>query len=190
MREIYAASLGKSKRNSVAKIAVFSDESAYKYMTECALRNTAFNNRRPLGYLGAPYDMYDISDFEDVYKNYKAIIFASDTKTGYMAKALDICKKNNIGYLSVSNLKKEFTPYELRAFCASKGVHIYCDTDDILYINSNYLAIHSVSAGEKTVYLSGVRTCKELLTDNGISEKTDTLKITMNENETKLFELS
>lgn len=189
MKDIYTSSLEKSGRKSIAETAVFSDESSYKYMTDCALRSAAFNMRKPLGYMGAPYDSYDISDFEEVFRNYKAVIFVSAVKTEYMIKAIELCKKNKIDYLSVSGLKKDFTASELRAFCASHGVHIYCDTSDIVYANGSYLAVHAVKAGEKKIKLDSVYSCTELLTDNGIRAETGTLTITMKENETRLFEL-
>ena len=114
--EIYTSSLAKNNRSGVAEVAVFVDESAYKYMTECGLRNAAFDRRRELGRAGAPYNCYDISDFEAVYKNCKAIIFLSELKTEYMQKALALCKKDGIKYISASKLKTEFSTAELRAF--------------------------------------------------------------------------
>ncbi len=190
MREIYAGSLKKDVRKSKAEIAVFSDESSYRYMTDCALRNASFNMRKPLGYLGASYDSYDIGDFEAVCKNYKAIIFTSCVRTAGMENALNYCKKNNIRYLAPSEIKKDFTARELRAFCESQGAHIYCDSDDIVYTGTDYIAIHSVTPGEKKIKLGAVYSCRELLTDNGIITETDTLIIPMKENETKLFEIT
>ena len=190
MKDIYADSLTKHNRKSIAEVAVFADESAYKYLTESSLRSTAFNQREALGFMGAAYDMYDVSDFEAVYQNYKAIIFVSDLKTEYMSRAHEICRKNHIKYISTTKQKKNFSSSELRAFCAAQGVHIWCKSDDIVYVNDNYLAIHSTDAGEKTIYLNGVKSCRELLTQNGIQITADTIKISMKENETKLFEIT
>ena len=190
MKDIYADSLTKHNRKSIAEVAVFADESAYKYLTESSLRGTAFNQREALGFMGAAYDMYDVSDFEAVYQNYKAIIFVSDLKTDYMSRAHEICRKNHIKYISTTKQKKNFSSSELRAFCAAQGVHIWCKSDDIVYVNDNYLAIHATDAGEKTIYLNGVKSCRELLAQNGIQITADTIKISMKENETKLFEIT
>ena len=135
-------------------------------------------------------ELHDVSDFEAVYQNYKAIIFVSDLKTEYMSRALEICRKNHIKYISTTKQKKNFSSSELRAFCAAQGVHIWCKSDDIVYVNDNYLAIHSTDAGEKTIYLNGVKSCRELLAQNGIQITADTIKISMKENETKLFEIT
>lgn len=190
MREIFAESLTKKNRRSRAQVAVFADESAYKYMTDTALRNTAFDMRVSLGSAGAPYDMYDVSDFEAVYAKYKAVVFVSDLKTEYMAKALDICRKNGVKYISTSSLKRNYTAAQLRAFYEANGVHIYCESDDIIYVNNNYLAVHSADEGVKTVRLDGVYSCRELLDSDGFSCEGDTLEIPMKKNETRLFEIT
>ena len=188
--EIYASSLKKENRGSVAEVAVFADESAYGYMTECGLRNTAFDRRRELGCMGAPYDYYDVSDFARVYGRYKAIIFLSDLKTPALEEALALCGKNNIKYISTSALKTEYSANELRAFCKSRGVHIYCETDDIVYINANYAAIHSTGAGTKKIRFASRCSYKELLVENGIEATGDALTVRMNANETRLFEIT
>ncbi|MBR4727039.1 MAG: hypothetical protein IK080_04030 [Clostridia bacterium] len=189
MREIYAASLTESDRAGTAELAVFVDESAYPHMTDCALRSAAFNQRRALGALGAPYDLYDVSDFAAVCRNYKAVLFLSELKTQAMQDALARCKADRIPYLSVSNLKKGYSASELRAFCAAHGVHIFCDTDDLVYINKHFLAIHATEAGEKTVTLDGVYAFRELLTETGLQGTGAALRIPMQANETRLFAL-
>ena len=189
MREICSSSLSKENRKSAAEVAVFVDESAYKYMTDCALRSAPFNMRRALGSAGAPCDIYDISDFEEVCGKYKAAVFLSGLRTEYMTKALDICKKNGIPYISASNLKKDYTAAEIRAFCEANGVHIYCNSGDIVFVNDNYLAVHSSQAGEKIIHLKGARSYRELLEAEGISGSGDTIRIKMKADETKLFEL-
>jgi len=189
MHEIYAASLNAANRASVAEVGVFVDESAYKHLTEGAIRGTAFNARQPLGYLGAPYDLYDVNDFESVYQRYKAIVFLSDCKTERMSRALALCRQNRIQYLTTSNAKKTFTAKELRAYCQTQGVHLYCGSGDIVYVNANFIAIHSVTAGNKTLTLDGVCAYRALLGGDGLQGKGDAITIQMNENETVLFQI-
>ena len=189
MNEIYADSLAAADRSGTAELAVFVDESAYLYQTDCGLRSAAFNQRRALGALGAPYDLYDVRDFAAVYQKYKAVLFLSELKTAAMREALDLCKKDRVPYLSVSALKKEFSVSELRAFCKTQGVHLYCKTNDLVYINRHYLAIHASEAGVKSVSLDGVYAFRELLTENGLNGTEAELRIPMEQNETKLFAL-
>lgn len=188
-REICASSLDGRSRRSAAGIAVFADSGAYKYMTNGGLRNSAFNEREYLGYMGAPYDFYDVSDFEAVYRNYKAVIFLSDIKTEEMTAAVGICRKEGVKYISLSSLKKSFPVKELRAFCKANGIHIYCETDDIVYINESFAAIHSVTAGHKVIDLGG--TCRvRPLTPGGEEFTADKIEADMGKNETVIWEIA
>ncbi len=187
-KSIYEQSIKDDNRGSVSEVAVFVDESAYKYMTDCSLRNIFHTQRSELGLMGIPYDIYDVYDFEEVYSKYKAVILLSPAKTVYMENARRLCKENDIPFIATSPLKEKFTVNELRAFCQANGVHVYCNTDDIVYVNQNYLCIYAVTEGEKTINLADKRNITELL--NGSYNTTDnTITVTMQKGETKLFRL-
>ena len=187
-KSIYEQSITDADRKSKAEVAVFVDESAYKYLTDSPFRNIFFNQRKELGYIGTPYDIYDVYDFDEVYKNYKAVILLSNAKTVYMENARNLCKANKVPYIMTSSLKDKFTVNELRAFCQANGVHIYCETDDIVYVNENYISINAVTDGEKTLSLGKERNVQELL--GGTYQGTaDTITVTMQKGETKIFRL-
>ena len=187
MREIFAESLARPDRKSVAELAVFVDESAYALTTECELRGAAFGQRVPLGLTGAPYDLYDVSDFETVYRQYKAVLFLSDEKTERRTRAQARCEEEDIPYLSLTETKPQYAAAELREFCRKCGVHVYCETDDILYVNEHYLAVHATAEGTKTVTLKGAYAYRELLTEDGLCGAGAVLRFHMQANETKLF---
>ncbi len=189
MRDILSASLSREDRASKAETAVFADESMYKYVTDCSLRNAAHYMRAQLGFMGTPYDIYDVSDFEAVYGRYKAIIFLSELKTQSMKRALEICKEKKIKYISVSGSKKEYSAKELRAYCESRGVHIYCDSDDVFYIGGGYFALHSGEGGVRAVRFERDVSFRELLSDDPLTGRGKTAEITLKPNETKLFEI-
>jgi len=188
-KSIYEQSITDADRSSKAEVAVFVDESAYKYLTDGSLRNIFHSQRSELGLMGTPYDIYDVYDFEAVYGNYKAVILLSNAKTTYMEKARNLCKENGVPYIMTSGIKEKFTVNELRAFCKVNGVHIYCETDDIIYVNENYICIYAVTAGEKTLSLSRERAVSELL-GGTYQSNTDTVTVKMQKGETKLFRLS
>ena len=188
-RNIYADSLKDNDRTSKAEVAVFVDESAYKYMSDNTLRNAIYNQRKAFGQMGTSYDIFDVSDFEAVYGKYKAVIFMSSFRTDYLKAALSICKKQNIPYIMNSALKKSFIEKELRAFLAKNNVHIYCETSDIVYINENYLAIYTVKGGEKKIDLGEEYTVTPLF-NSGRSTRTDNFIINMNQGEAMLFRLN
>ena len=187
MRKIYSESLARPDRKSVAEFAVFVDETAYRQMTESPLRDVPYRQREQLGRMGAPYDVYDAGDFETVYKRYKAVLFASACLTELLLRAKALCGENRVPCLAVSEAKPLFSPSELRDFCKTNGVHLYCETDDIIYVNGNYLAVHATGDGVKTVSLGGVYSYRELLTERGARGKSETLRIRMKKNETALF---
>lgn len=187
-KSIYEQSITNSDRGSIAEVAVFVDESAYKYLTNCSLRNIFHTQREELGLIGTPYDIYDVCDFGEVYQNYKAVILLSSAKTTYMENARNLCKADNIPYIMTSVLKEKFTVSELRAFCKTSGVHIYCETDDIIYVNKNFVCIYAVTAGEKIINLGEERKINELL--GGTYQGTlSTITIKMQKGQTKLFRL-
>lgn len=187
-KTIYEQSITDADRSSKAEVAVFVDESAYKYLTDTSLRNIFHAQRSELGLMGTPYDIYDVYDFEAVYSNYKAVILLSNAKTVYMDNARALCEKNNVPYIMTSPLKEKFTVNELRAFCETNGVHVYCKTDDIVYVNENYLCVYAVTAGEKTIDLGKERNVSELL-GGTYQNKTDTVTLDMQKGETRIFRL-
>ena len=106
-----------------------------------------------------------------------------------MENARNLCVTNDIPYIMTSALKEKFTVNELRAFCKTNGIHTYCETDDIIYVNNNYICIYAVTAGEKTLYLEKERKVSELLGGN-YQNTTDSINVTMQKGETKLFRLN
>ena len=189
MRTLYAEQDAGEERGA-AELAAFTDESAYRYFTDHPLRGAAFRQRTALGFLGAPWDLFDVFDFEAVFQKYRAVVFLSAADTPPMRRALALCTERGLQYLAVSAAKPYYTPAELRAFCDAAGVHVWCRTDDVMYVNHRHLALHATGAGEKTVFLDGPRAYRELLAEDGIEGSGETLRLTMRAGETRLFELS
>ena len=187
-RSIYAQSLAAQDRRSVAQLAVFVDESAYRYMTDGGMRGTAFEQRRQLGQLGAPYDLYNVQDFDAVCGRYNAVLFLSDVKTSALCKAVTRCRADRIPFLMLSPLKKSFSAKQLRAFCRANGVHIFADTDDVLYANAQYIAVHAAAAGEKTIRLAENERLVPLLGDPAVTMRDGTAVLTLQKGETVLLE--
>ena len=106
-----------------------------------------------------------------------------------MEKARNLCKENDVPFIMTSPLKDKFTVKELRAFLETNGVHIYCETDDIVYVNENYVCIYSITAGEKTINLGKERSVSELLAGS-YQGTTDTITVEMQQYETRLFRLN
>lgn len=188
-RKIYESGLKSEKRCSNAELAVFIDESAFKLMTDCETRNAAYIQRHELGLVGAPYDMYDVFDFEAVYRKYKAVIFLSGVNTPLMEKALGLCEKYGIPFIGYSENKVHFTLEELTGFCKENNVFQYCQSGDIIYVNDNFLFILAESDGEKTINLPYLRRITDCCGKCLIKNRCDSIKITMSRGESRLFRL-
>ena len=186
-RRIYSESLTKNSRKSKTDIAVFTDETSYRYLSSHDLRNAVYSIKKNLGLMGTPYDVYDVFDFPAVYKNYKAVIFTSSAKTDNMKRAVNLCRYFNVPHIKPTAVKPDFTVAELREFCKTNGVYIYCETDDIVYINECFAAICAVTDGEKTIKLKNECEIKELLTDS-VAVCSSEIKKTMKKGDVALFE--
>lgn len=189
MREIYADALTKENRRYAAEFAVFIDEAAFAQMTDCSLRSAPHAARAALGHIGAPYDIFEISDFETVFRNYKTILFLNDGATAPVAHAMETCERYGVPYLRQTAEKPQFSAAELRRFCAANGVHLFCASEDTVYVSPGYLALHATAAGEKNVDLGSRRRYRELLTENGLHGEGRIFRFFMHANETKLFAL-
>ena len=186
-RRIYTESLTKPDRGSAAEIAVFVDETAFRRMTACGRRNTVFEQRGPLGIMGAPYDTFDVYDFKTVFRGYKAAIFTSGIGTEAVEEAEALCRANGIPYLSNSDRDTLFSAEELRAFCEKSGAHVYCGDGDVIYVNRHYFAIHAVQDGEKTLTFKEHTTLRDLFDGEGTLSGTR-IKLRLRRGETLLFE--
>ena len=165
-RELYAASFTAERRAKPAEIAVFIDETSLRRMTDCAYRSAVHAQRKALGLMGTPYDCYDLADFDAVYDRYRAVFFVSVLPSLRLADALKKCKAAGVAVLQNAPRRPTFTADRLRRFCRKSGVHLYCETDEIVYVNDGYLALHSPTGGEKTVRFPAPVTLTPLLGDS------------------------
>ena len=85
---------------------------------------------------------------------------------------------------------KALNPAVMRAIARAAGVHIYLDTDDIVYANSRFLAVHATTEDTKCVSLSG-KTAKvtDAYTNQTVASDTSEFKIKMRNGETRMFRL-
>jgi hypothetical protein len=77
----------------------------------------------------------------------------------------------------------------LRAILWRVGVHVWCDSDDVVLTDGSFLAISATSAGEKTVRLPGSHTVTDLLSGDVIARGTTTLVLRLELGETRLLRL-
>lgn len=152
---LFGASLGQ-KCDINPEIAIFADGRLYQrqhvgspyYMAQYEVRNSFGNS-------GVLYKNFLLSDFKRQYKNFKGVVFPIPVSSDELREAVDICEKNNIPYLLSTPEKWNFTPEEIRDFAKKAGAWVYCDSNDVIYAGNGIIAIHTASAGCKTVNLPG-----------------------------------
>ena len=138
--EISKNSLNKPM-GSISEIAIFIDEKAYKYCsTDKSGMLVAYLAREALGKIGAPYDCYLASDYQKVKDKYKAIILLDTLRT---AAADDIIADAKEKCLVIDGNNHGVTSEYLRDFCKKQGVHVYTETDAVIYANESYFFVHS-----------------------------------------------
>lgn len=176
-------------RASVAEVAVVVDESAYAHMTAPAIsRRCCYENRRPLGLTGTPYAVYAVGDFAAIRERYRVFIFLCPFTTPAMAAAMDDCRKSKCPFIVADSQCPDLSVEALRELYRRAGVHCWCDSDDVVYVSTHYVAIHAANAGRKCLRLDATRKVAPLL-DPGPSFTGDRIVLTLEACETRLFRL-
>ncbi|MCP4593206.1 MAG: hypothetical protein GY842_20915 [bacterium] len=136
-----------------------------------SLTEEILSNRYTLAKTGAPYDLYlrqdlpalDLqryqvlwllgipqlqkAEFEQLRATKKAgiTVLWTDTK-GTQTQLPNKARQRTPG-------KFRWTPAELRDLWRQAGVHLYCDSDDVLYAGRGWLCLHSVPGGKRQIRL-------------------------------------
>ncbi len=172
-----------------SEIAVFIDGKIYQY---CGMAHQSFwaqnSIRNDLGNSGLSYDLYLLDDFKARYKDYKAIIFPAAISSKELLEAKKLCDAAGIPMLCADLEKWEFSPAELRDFARSAGVHIFCDSDDVICFGNSLLSIHTASAGEKKIRLPKAATIKNVCS-NKAPFRADEITVKMKKHQTLIFTL-
>ena len=153
---------------SVSEIAVFVDDKAYRFGVGNSL---SYNIRESLGLMGAPYDCYLASDYERVKDRYSAYIIIDPYRTALIDKIISDAEKREVPFLTVTPETAAITSEELRNFCLSSRVHIYTDTDAVIYVNESYLFVHAKGSVLPELHIPSGKRVSPLFEDSAASIK-------------------
>ena len=82
-------------------------------------------------------------------------------------------------------------PFELHARmccdCLERNIHVFCETDDPVYYDGRFIAIHANTSGEKVLTLPESREWFDLFRNKAASGKSKTLKLKMERGQTEIF---
>jgi len=86
--------------------------------------------------------------------------------------------------------KFRWTPAELRNLWRQAGVHLYCDSDDILYAGRGWLCLHSVPGGRREIRLPFPARIVNPITQRVIHPSASTCVVDLPENSTTLLRVT
>lgn len=93
------------------------------------------------------------------------------------------------GFTSVYCASKYLSSDIVRNIARFAGCHIYTDSDDVLYANKYYVAIHGTKSGTKTIKLPQKCKVTEVYENKVYCENSDIIEFNLNKGETKMFEI-
>ncbi len=191
MKLIYDKSKDKNTENSpTAETVLFIDEKAYANIPQGNyLLNTVNHHRIKMSFSGIPFDMCLVEDAEKVINKYKCAIFTAPRPTENGKKAIEICKKHSMPYISSTEEKPFYNTDELRNFLVSAGVHCYNTDGAVFYCGNGFLGVHTVSEDEIKITLPKKYKIRPLLETDGTVFETDVVTISAPKHSTKIFEI-
>lgn len=174
-----------------AEVCVFIDEETHSNIgRKHPAYDSPFMMRKPLGAMGAPYDVYLISDFENIKWNekaYKAAIFAVPYDEGNTDKCIGKLREKEIRAIRVSREKPLYNEDELMDFLGKSGVFLYSGTKDVFYFGNGFIALHAKRAGEKIIHLPETLSVTD--EESGETKVTNEIKGDFKTFETRIYRL-
>lgn len=171
------------------EIAIFVDENiSSNFGSRSRLYTYPNVIREVMSKCSVPYDIFLLNDCKRVAdeKDYKAFIFIASENSELYKSAKELYDNKNLPYILFSNETECLNKENIIKFLKAKGVHIYSESSDILYVGNGYLAIHAITEGEKEINFP--KTLK--LTDEfGNMLGKDRIKINMEKFDTKIFKI-
>ena len=115
----------------------------------------------------------------------------TSSSDGTPAGQVSLAVKGMDGWTSVYSAVPNMPQVMFRNMLKKVGGHIYTDSgSDVIYANNNYVALHSIFAGERTVELPGNYTVYDVFNRKIISTNTDSFTVTLSGKETRLFRIT
>ncbi len=173
-----------------------------------ALAAAIMQNRYPLGRSGAPCELYLRSDLGALQAGgYRAVwlLGPADLTAGEQAilekwraagasilwtrPALTTFQRPD-GTQESFEGKIAWSPAELRRIWQASAVHIYLDTDDVLYAGRGWLSVHTVAGGSRTVRLPFAARIEDAFEPAVLAESAESLTLNLPPNSTTLLHLA
>ncbi len=146
-----------------------------------------FNRRRPVG-LGNPtaahyHETYLYPQFYSVDEEAKTIAnFLTTDRPAVSVKECD-------GYTSVFYGSKSLDRTTVRSLAKFAGVHIYSNSEDVIYTSQNYITFHAASGGKKTLRFPEPCDVVEVYEERHYGQNVTEIEFDCHFGETKMFRI-
>ena len=98
-----------------------------------------------------------------------------------------VANKNVNGCNVLVTMVPEMNAAMYRDIFRKNGIHIFCETEDPVYYDGRFIAIHANSSGEKVLTLPEAREWFDLFRKKQVSERAKTFKVKMERGQTEIF---
>ena len=191
LRDIFENKTPLTSKALQPEVVFFADERGYSNIFQSSPQMGGIPaTRTTLGNAGAPYSIFMVEDAEIALQNCKAAVFPFPIPSESGKRAIELCKKLGIPYLTASPERCCFTKEELKSFFTESGVHVY-DREgyDVLYVGNGFIGLHSRFGGRKKLKLPSEFSVVPMFGTEYVPQKTDTVEFDLADNATALFAL-
>ena len=94
------------------------------------------------------------------------------------------------GATVIVTMLPEMTPALFRSIFRQQNIHIFCDTDDPVYFDGRFVAIHANISGKKVLRLPETRPVYDPFRKKVVSNGTQVIELEMERGQTEIFMLS
>lgn len=189
LKKISDADLSKDASNAISpEVVFFADERGHAYIRKRSPHVKEFKATRvAMGNTGVPYDALMVEDAEVVLKNYKAAVFPSPFASEEGKKAMALCERLGIPYLTASNTHARLKVDRIIDFYKQSGVHFYSEEKDVVYLGNGYLALHAATEGAKILHLPKALHVTPIFGTDIPAQTTDRISLSLPQYGTALF---
>ena len=143
------------------EVAMFVDEKAYA-KAQCG--DIVPKIARAIGLVGAPYDIYLASDFEAVYRDYRACIIIRPTETELLTECIRKATDAGKAVKVITPDDRSIQPDILRDFFKQAGVMPLTEQNAVVYKGARYVSLYTTEDGEYDFEVEGQKTFTDLFT--------------------------
>ncbi len=191
------------------QVCVFVDEElSFWDASYGSLTNKILSNRYALAKAGTPYDLFLRTDLEAISSSQFRVIWLMGMLklTEDEKLKIEAWRKQGITVLWTNGNKTviyerdgreismdgklNWPVSDLRDIWKKAGVHLYIDTDDVLYVGNNWLSIHTVDGGERTIEFPYNAKVIDPLNNKILADATKSLRLKLNPKSTTLLRVN